>query len=1442
MTDTFFDLQRFAVLVGGQSSFSWKDGETFGPVGTSAAIGTEGTPAYLASGGASQAGTGSEIYLSGEKSYSFSLDGKDDWSLKLGSDGIAQVTNGASGLALADLEDTAAVLNVNGTFEETFNGNAAYIKTASDTKVTLNSVISLLSEKFAKNTSDVDVVVGGGIVAEFAKGASNIGVGLAEDNIVDGFAFDKAATVAGTENGEISIFSENNTVTLPDGDTWKVKKTSGDFAQTEIYYNIANAAVDSVIGIKGATLTGDVDAPVLVGSSVAESTVWNEISGGVSTIEFDSLGSAKVENDGAVTVNGTAGAEVTIENLDTAGATVNSIKVAAADETLEDVAFTLETVEGGGLSVITLKKPGAVTVNKDQEFTVEIGKSSYDVETDADSITFDASASRITIDAVAEKTYDVDGAASFVFEDGAKVATFNTAKVSVSSNEGVVVQADDKDDEDGITRITGLQAGEKVSVSGDDDGFTATFAEIEDDDEYVFQVNNASIRAGGISGQTVSVSVSGDGKDVLITGMASTDQVSVAGASGITYHFKDADRDNQVTPGTSESIYVTLDGSGGIGDAMDDANYKKLKENDAGKWNNVATIGNRDEDAPPVDTVPTNLSTVYEQFYNLGTSDAGQASVAVFANEDATVASTVANPSGITFSGNASVLAESAHITMRAGSAVGAAPINIQKNESDAAVDVTINLQNATVPSTVALGTIQDTVNGDVTASHKIYLSNSGVGYANIGEYATGQNKIFAGTAGSQIRHDGVRATITGNKGNDTIWAGEHDIVTGGAGSDQFYDSDDYTILDYNASEGDALIGTRLHSVSEITKDNVTADYDAGNEVSFGTSKNSFTIGKDQNASLNLKVAVMDTDARIVDSRNVAIAGKNGGALDASGLDGAALILADADRNGDSGDNITGTAYGDTIYVGPNDTVNGGAGNDYITISGLSVGDGNAGALVYLSAGKDTIEGWTFGFDRNSGSTELRVDGDYRGSFENDRLLVTGSNGSILFDDTKQTALHGEYNVIVNGTNWMAIRTNDGNNSNPDSYGDVESNAEIADAYIAERAGILSFTSGVTENLGMIDLAGTQYQNITNLTLNNNSKASVLGGSERETVALGGDASVGANKAVSLGAGNDVIISGGDGTVSAGHTFFFGANDGRDTLRGFSHYLGIDADPDKQYADTLVLGQYNGIYTGTGEDGGTRIEFVTGDEGHVFLYETEGISVDNMYQIKVGDFDTKLAKIGNSNSSNVFTFSDKVDYYVGSSADNAADTLKVGNEIANANIWLDGTSGTYDTNADEQYYRGIAFVDAGAETDTTVALAGNGSNNTLIGGGAGTYNSLWGGAGNNLLIGSTAGQDTFFYVRSAGAYLQGVDETVTGGSDTVQNYDLDNGDIVWLGDTTVDDILNTDVQDNSVTVNFKNGGSLTVEGSDDVRFVINSGTESWVTDKDSSDNKFVQES
>ena len=1435
MTDTFFDLQRFAeaTLKGTDTGFVWSGGESFvGSVSATATnVGQAANPAYWEVSGGVSAVEGTNVYLTGKDAQAVSI-GK-DWSIALGNDNTLQVTNGGTSLALGTLSGTdTAVLTVNGEYAESIGVmNDIYIKTANDTKVSLNAIGYTLAEGADGVLIGIDENAGH---VNLSANVSNVslatGTDTASASILGGYGFEKSAQVFNT-NGDITIWTDTNTITQPNGDVLALKVTdslltgSAEITANSISKATGGATLTTASGISGITVNG---------------MPW-DITGALNSIAFDSVGAATINNTGAVVVEGQDGAVATVQNLDTAGATLNSIKVATALTETEaaTVAFTLE--EGGISSIDVTKANGSnLIVTGDKDLDVIAGTAEYAVSTDADAVTFNATATQVNVAVENGKTYDATGGnAQFLFAQDATAVSLNGAAVSVGAPEGVTATASEATA--GIDVIYGLAAGNKVSVSNDSDGFTATYDAAEDNGEQVYEVNGASISAENIKDQIAVLTFGADSSNVTVEGLSNTDDVSVAGGTtGITYHFRNADSDNAVKVAAGETLFVKLDANGNVEDYIDADNQRKLATDD-NKWNNVASIGSSQ------DSVVGNKSAVYTQFYNLGGASAGNVSVATFTNEDDNAYDTVPTPNGIEIRGNVA-LASAGHVTLTAGSAVGAAPINIQANESDSAFDVILDLKDAGAASTVAIGTL-----GEVTAAHEVSLSNSGVGYAYIGSNATGSNKIFAGTAGAQIRHDGsTRATITGNSGNDTIRAGANDLVKGGTGSDAFYDTASYTIQDYNAAEGDVLIATRINSVEDITKDALKFG-DRGNEIGFGTGNKKLTINDDQNAALNLKVAIMDTNANLVGSRNVAIAGVNGGALDASGFDGAALIVADSSRNGNSGDNITGTGSNDTIYVGANDTVNGGAGNDLIVAESVSADSADAGITVQMSAGKDTISGWTFGFDKNSGASELIAGEGYVASFDNDRLKVENSTGSILFDDTNNAIAdnHGEAKVLVNGLKYMAIRTDDENKGYLTSYGDVASNDELADFYIAEREGRLVFESGVTEDLGEIhlsryyDLDPKTYQDITYLVLNNNSKADVYGTSERETVSVGGAADAGANKRVSLGAGNDVIISGGDGSLTAGHTFYFGASDGLDTLQNFSHNLGTELDPDNQYADTLVLKKFGTIYTGTDANGIARIDFVTDDENRVSLYEANGINVNNVYQIQIDDehhFDTKLGKIGNSNGSNVFTYASDVDYYVGSSAENAQDTLNVGNEIANANIWLDGTNGTDYTDRDEQYYRGIAVVNASADTNTDIAIAGNVNNNTLYAGGAGTNNSLWGGAGDNLLIGSDDGQDTFFYVRSAGAYLQGVDDDVTGGNDTVQNYDLANGDIIWLGDTTLDDIASTDVQDNSVVVNFKNGGSLTVEGSDDVRFLIDSGTEAYVTNKNSeSDNKWTKE-
>lgn len=72
-----------------------------------------------------------------------------------------------------------------------------------------------------------------------------------------------------------------------------------------------------------------------------------------------------------------------------------------------------------------------------------------------------------------------------------------------------------------------------------------------------------------------------------------------------------------------------------------------------------------------------------------------------------------------------------------------------------------------------------------------------------------------------------------------------------------------------------------------------------------------------------------------------------------------------------------------------------------------------------------------------------------------------------------------------------------------------------------------------------------------------------------------------------------------------------------------------------------------------------------------------------------------------------------------------------------------------------------------------------------------------------------ASQNTFFYTNGNG------NDTITGAN---------NGDVVYLSQVTLDQIASTNITSDAVTLNFKNGGSLKINGSADVTYQLTDGT------------------
>ena len=120
--------------------------------------------------------------------------------------------------------------------------------------------------------------------------------------------------------------------------------------------------------------------------------------------------------------------------------------------------------------------------------------------------------------------------------------------------------------------------------------------------------------------------------------------------------------------------------------------------------------------------------------------------------------------------------------------------------------------------------------------------------------------------------------------------------------------------------------------------------------------------------------------------------------------------------------------------------------------------------------------------------------------------------------------------------------------------------------------------------------------------------------------------------------------------------------------------------------------------------------------------------------------------------------------------------------------------------------------------DGKATLVGNASSNSIIAGQ--DDSSLWGGnGGNNTLIGGD-GDDEFFYFNN-------------GNNDVVSGADDD--EVVNLFGMDISEITGIEVENNAISMNFSNGGSLTVDGDADVTFKVNSNgvSQNWKVDRSS---------
>lgn len=151
-------------------------------------------------------------------------------------------------------------------------------------------------------------------------------------------------------------------------------------------------------------------------------------------------------------------------------------------------------------------------------------------------------------------------------------------------------------------------------------------------------------------------------------------------------------------------------------------------------------------------------------------------------------------------------------------------------------------------------------------------------------------------------------------------------------------------------------------------------------------------------------------------------------------------------------------------------------------------------------------------------------------------------------------------------------------------------------------------------------------------------------------------------------------------------------------------------------------------------------------------------------------------------------------------------TVKVDGGLYNAEVWLN--------NGKQEFFAGDVKVLDASQVEGQTTLVGNDNNNIIYG--SKGKSSLCGGnsSSNDTLIGG-AGQDIFFYAKG-------------NGKDVISGATAD--DTVNLFNMNLEQISGVDVNNSAVTINFKDGGSLTVNG-DTGGLTYKIGGENYIVDQ-----------
>ena len=704
---------------------------------------------------------------------------------------------------------------------------------------------------------------------------------------------------------------------------------------------------------------------------------------------------------------------------------------------------------------------------------------------------------------------------------------------------------------------------------------------------------------------------------------------------------------------------------------------------------------------------------------------------------------------------------------------------NLTTADSKLKDDLIIQASGSTKGWEINLGTAEHGASLPATRKATVY------GSAQKDTISGSTDTFLNGGGGDDIILAGENNTVLGGSGNDTLIAsGDNDYskdskLTGVAGNNLFavQDSAKVEITDFNY--GRDLIALSTSSLNASLATGSFAGYDPQYVKVFGYGNTTIDSAKDY-----IQYTVLD---KLGQKHNIASVKEASAFVDLSSATDKFDIYGGT-LEGSAGNNtLHGGLKDDTIRAAKGDFVYGGGGNDTIYLDPNSGDDRTAERVALTEAGgKDIVNsfgaGWEDGddivwfYDKAADISDVSVSG-------NDLILKQGKGqltlkGVTSTDKFKVQDENGLYKVGYAGA--------------LNSLTDADAAADI---YLgtAKKNDTISF-SGADHDI-VADLGNTgKYAGSARYT----SIEAVYGGNGNNTLV----GSANADNTIAAGLGNASIYGGGksndyliatEGGVNDSKTtaFFFGAGDGKDTIRGFH---ATEESAPENVRDTINF--YSGDVTSVAKNN-TALVINMKDKSSLTLNNAFIGLYDKLIGVNVLGRQS-FAKIAGANE--IVHYNSSAKYYVSvgtkGTVENSADGSK---------IYLDGRTG--------DSYRG--FTNIKATAGDGLELAGDAAKNVVEYAGAGSA-SLYGGAGDDTLKGSTEANavNTFYFGKKDGNDLI----AQSAANDKVMLYDI-----------TLDDIKSAKVDNNVLKVALKgSSGSLTVNnfstGSSVNEFALADGT------------------